>query len=473
MHFVIIENNSLTTEDDFQVVPDVETWDTSQDKNLRILRRLIWLYFWLLIFEGALRKWLLPSLSTPLLIVRDPVVLLIYLQALRSRRFSVNGSILVGGILMAAFILMAVIQILAGVGGGAMVALYGLRTDFLHLPVIFVIPYAFSYRDVIKLGKWVLLLSVPMTILMVMQYRAPAGSWLNAGAGGDFQQLQFAMGKVRPAGTFSFTSGAAQFYALGMAFLIFGLSRNKVYPRWLLAASLVSVAVAQPVSGSRTLVLSCGIVFVAAILFGLFHPNQSKHTLMIGVLVTVLVAALSLTSFFREAIDTFMVRWDSANTSSGGVQRGIVGRFFNEFLEPFDLLPQAGLIGRGLGMGTNAASAMLTGTRVFLLAEGEWARVVLEVGPLLGFAFLAYRVWLGVLIALRAVRGAKQGQLLPWLLAFEGCREVIMEQFSQPTNLGFTVLVCGLCLAAFSENWAPVKSGTSIWEPLVQHEPVL
>lgn len=40
------------------------------------LRKLLWLYFWLLIFEGALRKWILPGLSSPLLLVRDPVALL-------------------------------------------------------------------------------------------------------------------------------------------------------------------------------------------------------------------------------------------------------------------------------------------------------------------------------------------------------------------------------------------------------------
>jgi deoxyadenosine/deoxycytidine kinase len=39
------------------------------------------LYFGLLLVEGALRKWLLPQLSDPLLVIRDPVVLLIYLQA--------------------------------------------------------------------------------------------------------------------------------------------------------------------------------------------------------------------------------------------------------------------------------------------------------------------------------------------------------------------------------------------------------
>ena len=49
---------------------------------------LIWLYFWLLIFEGALRKWIFPSFSAPLLIVRDPIVILIYLVAIAEGIFS-------------------------------------------------------------------------------------------------------------------------------------------------------------------------------------------------------------------------------------------------------------------------------------------------------------------------------------------------------------------------------------------------
>ena len=33
--------------------------------GLRPLRWLIWVYFGLLIFEGALRKWVVPSLANP------------------------------------------------------------------------------------------------------------------------------------------------------------------------------------------------------------------------------------------------------------------------------------------------------------------------------------------------------------------------------------------------------------------------
>ena len=59
----------------------------AEEKRSIDLRRMIWRYFVLLIGEGALRKWILPSLGAPLLVIRDPLVLLIYLQAVRCRRF--------------------------------------------------------------------------------------------------------------------------------------------------------------------------------------------------------------------------------------------------------------------------------------------------------------------------------------------------------------------------------------------------
>ena len=45
------------------------------------IKKLIWAYFLLLLFEGALRKWFLPGLSQGLLIIRDPIVIWIYFLA--------------------------------------------------------------------------------------------------------------------------------------------------------------------------------------------------------------------------------------------------------------------------------------------------------------------------------------------------------------------------------------------------------
>ena len=49
--------------------------------GLQTLKKGIYLYFLLLIFEGALRKWVLPGLATPLLIIRDPLALYLIILA--------------------------------------------------------------------------------------------------------------------------------------------------------------------------------------------------------------------------------------------------------------------------------------------------------------------------------------------------------------------------------------------------------
>jgi len=428
-------------------------WQTSAlDQHVTAVRRLIWVYFWILIFEGAVRKWV-PPLSMPFLVVRDPLALLIYIQAARCGRFPINAAMITYFVLVIPFILLAIIQIVLGVGGGPLVAAYGLRTDFLHLPLIFVIPEVFSYADVVKVGKWILILSIPMAALMSLQFMSAPNSWINAATTGDVQQIAFVEGKIRPAGTFSFITGAAHFFILATAFLIYGLAEKRSsYSRWLLAGALFSVAIVQPESGSRTLVLGCALIAVAAIVFAIMNPQRAHRIFAMAVLIGAAVGVLSFTSFFQEAVTAFMTRWDSANAAWGGAQHGLVWRFFNAFLEPIDMLPAAGFIGKGLGMGTSVGSKLMTGATQFLLAENEWPRVVLESGPVLGFSFLAYRVWIAGTIAIGAAGAARRQHLLAWLLAWHACPSLVTEQLSQPTNLGFMILAGGLCLAALPRN---------------------
>ena len=54
------------------------------------IKKLIWVYFLLLLFEGALRKWFFPSLSQGLLIVRDPIAIWIYYIAYTQGVFPTN-----------------------------------------------------------------------------------------------------------------------------------------------------------------------------------------------------------------------------------------------------------------------------------------------------------------------------------------------------------------------------------------------
>src|SRR5689334_12041777 len=61
-----------------------------RSRTIRWIGWLIMTYIALLMVEGALRKWIMPRYSDPLLVIRDPVLLAIYWFALRARLFPRN-----------------------------------------------------------------------------------------------------------------------------------------------------------------------------------------------------------------------------------------------------------------------------------------------------------------------------------------------------------------------------------------------
>ncbi|MES2307881.1 MAG: hypothetical protein V4507_03385, partial [Verrucomicrobiota bacterium] len=86
--------------------------------------------------------------------------------------------------------------------------------------------------------------------------------------------------------------------------------------------------------------------------------------------------------------------------------------------------------------------------RVFLLAEGEWPRLLMESGPVIGLAFIVWRILFVAWLGLQAFKAALYGYPIP-LLLFGSCNQLILiGQISRPTTLGFAVFGAGLCLAS-------------------------
>jgi len=118
----------------------------------------------------------------------------------------------------------------------------------------------------------------------------------------------------------------------------------------------------------------------------------------------------------------------------------------------FGALAQSGdqpFFGYGLGMGTNVGAQLLTGKQVFLIAEGEWGRLIGEMGPLAGLSVIIIRVALTAHIAIAAYRKMTAGDLLPWILASFGLMNLAQGGWAQPTALGFSILISGLMAASF------------------------
>lgn len=419
---------------------------------IKYLKRSIWLYFFLLIFEGMFRKWILPQYSDVLLVVRDPVVLLIFLLALKARVFPRNHYILSLGIIaiLSWLVSFAVLEPYLSLKPLILVTGFGFRSNFLHLPLIFVMARVLDAEDVKKLGSWILIGLLPMALLLAIQFNSAPDAFINRTAGlGESQQITAGGGKIRPPGTFSFVSGVIFYAALSAAYLLYGALTRGVYRNWLLFSAGFALVVTIGVSGSRSVLLAVLVVLASLLVIILVRPsavNQFGRNLLIVVAVLFIAVRLPV---FKEGVQVLSDRFTAvAEAEETTIARGLIARTMSGFTEGFLLLSRAPIGGYGLGIGTNGGAKFLTGRAVFLLTEGEWGRVVLESGPILGLAYLAWRTILTFHLGLFSFRQLKRGELLPIMLYGAGFLSLLSGQFGQPTNLGFAVFVCGLCLAA-------------------------
>lgn len=428
-------------------------------KSLRALKLGTWAYFFLLIFEGTLRKWFLPGLATPLLIIREPLAIWLLLTLARRRDlFPVNGYIIIMAIIAVVGMTTAV---LLG-HGNLLVAMFGARILLIDFPLLFVIGRIFTRSDVVEVGRVTLWITIPMAVLNALQFYSPQSAWVNRGVGGNVEGAGFsgAMDFFRPPGTFSFTSGNTLFFGLAACFIIYFWLNSKQVNRLLLAGATVALLAAVPLTISRTLVFHIGISVLFAVVAVVIKPSYAKQMFLIIAGSLMVVVLLSQTRFFQTATLAFTTRFQEATEHEGGFGGGTVGnRFLGGLIGSVTNLSELPFFGRGLGMGTNVGSMLLAGDRTFLIAEEEWERVIGELGLFMGFTVILLRLVLTVTITLDCYRKLRGGDLLPWMLLSYGFLLLLQGGWSQPTSLGFYTLIGGLLLATLQNEQAPASFG--------------
>ncbi|WP_222430978.1 hypothetical protein [Mucilaginibacter pallidiroseus] len=416
------------------------------DKAMGLLKKGIWLYILLLMFEGALRKWGLPALAAPLLIVRDPVAIALLFVSAKHGLFPSNNYVWT-------MILVAILAffIAITIGHGSLtVAVYGTRILILHFPLMFLIGKIFDHDDVIKVGKFMLYLSIPMLLLIAVQFYSPQSALVNRGVGGDIQGGGFAgaLGFFRPPGTFSFTSGNTQFWSVVGVFVTYFWLNNSGVNKILLIAATFCVIASIPLSISRTLIFQIVITVTFALLSVSRSPKHLGQMLGGLVLVIIAVALLNNFSFFQQASEALVTRYSAASDSEGGLEGTLGNRFLGGLLGALQQDNQP-FFGYGIGMGTNVGARLLTGNvDSFLIAEEDWGRLVGELGRIMGIIVIVLRVWFCVRAAWLSYKQLTQHNVLPWIILSMAFVFIAQSQWAQPTTLGFSTLIGGLLIAS-------------------------
>jgi hypothetical protein len=433
----------------------------SPNSGVATLKRLIWLYLLLWLFEGALRKWIFPSFSAELLLVRDPLALWIILYAMVRDIWRPNLWIVVLWIIGAMSFFVTL-----GLGIYMPVAVVGLRTLCLHFPLIFIIGQVLTRADVEQLGNITIDLSLPMGLLMAVQFASPADSFINVGAGIDSLQLDAVDGRIRAPGVFSFIAGAAQYYSLVAAFLLPRIVARGKESLWLLTAATVGAVLAICMAVSRTLTVGVGLVGLVFVVGCLRTGIPLSKLLPAFMIVLIIGLVLSFSTTVREGLDAFVFRWTFAEEGEGS----ILTRAFKGFTVDKDTITSAGVLGNGLGVGTNMGSKLMTGDVGFLLAEEEWPRIVMEMGAPLGLAFVAWRVALAFSLVAKCVQALIRKDLLPVVIFASAAPTILNGQTGVPATLGFLVIAAGLTLAAAgSHRVFVVQQGLLVQQHLPRH----
>ncbi|MDF5720669.1 MAG: hypothetical protein PUP91_09310 [Rhizonema sp. PD37] len=345
--------------------------------------------FFLVIFEGVLRKWVLPQASEMIYFFKDIVLLGAYLRYYLGSELKYPFKI--SGITIALFMAMiwCTFQAFNPSLGSVIIGFFGLKAYFFYIPLIWMLPALFqSQEELYQFLRNYLLFTIPVCFLAVAQFFSPPSSPINIYAGGHEANAGFnGFNAVRVTGTFSYISGYTVYLSACFSLLIPLLTLKQ--PRlWRLLTLVEAFLVAGTsfMTGARGLLLF-EILFVVGYvcILSFTQPTTAKRSAKQLVLPVILISA-TLPQFFSKAIEAFSYR--AANSSDS---KNFLERALSAFAEPTQAMQFKGFDGYGTGATHQAVPAL---RKIFNLpfgetlppSEGEMGRVVLETGPL-GFLF--------------------------------------------------------------------------------------
>jgi hypothetical protein len=361
---------------------------------IRNWERALFGTFVLIVFEGALRKWVLPSAGSQIYFLKDGILVVVYVGFLldsRRRGFAPPEMVALKLIIMLA-LAFGLLEVWNPNSPSILVGLLGLKAYFLYVPIAFILPYAFESREqFLRLIRLYLILAIPVAILGFVQVRAGSGSALNQylshseDAPGKVAHFGHSVDVVRTAGTFSYISGYTT-YLCFIALLAIGYNMSR---QWRLKdniapmIALVLVIGAMFTTGSRgpvfTLIAAGPIILWLALKGGLLAPRTALRLFVLLPIIGLAALAISPAAF-----QAFSERASEADSSY------VLSRAFPVF-QTIDAVVNAPILGMGIGTAQNWVVVAMGADSPWwlgdLLYEDEWARIIVELG-VIGFVLL-------------------------------------------------------------------------------------
>jgi len=297
--------------------------------------------------------------------------LAIYACALAAGIFPANRFVLAAGVLA---LLSVGLSVAAG-QSNLLVTAYGVRINYLHLPLIWIIGRVFHRRHVEQIGAFILVMAISdggrHGAAVSRSHGRPDQSW----SGQRRRRADLRRGRAHPApGLFAFITGPQFTCRCARRSFSMRSAGPSACPGIFLSACGLAVAVALPVSISRTAMLGTGLVALAFLLTLSSQPKKISSLVRPLVLLMLVAGGLSQLPVFREGTSVFMIRWTPP--AKTGRPHGATSWTARSPDSPtrFIFSRPRHFFGHGIGTGSNVGARLTSGSVGFTLAEEEWAR---------------------------------------------------------------------------------------------------
>lgn len=342
---------------------------------------LSYFFFVWLLLEGIFRKWILPGYATELFFVKHLLLLGSYFYIFtKGIRISKRDYPFFG--LLLTYLVWGVFEAINfRVTTDFRVQILGLITHFWFVPLVFLIPMVFDTEEkILKFFKATAYISIPICALGIVQYFSPYSSPINRYTDPD-KHIAMVGDYVRITGVFPYISPYTTYLGFSLMVILYLLIIRRVgkFETLVLSAAISLGAVNVVMSGSRGAVFTLLIKASPFLVFSLKGRIKVRKRIFARLVfaIPLLIFVLLYTDIGSKALSALIERTRTFSYD--------VGPRLMDTYTPFKFLPEAGLIGYGIGTAYQGAEFLVNDwgdmPRAF---EDEWERLVLEIG-LVGF----------------------------------------------------------------------------------------
>jgi hypothetical protein len=356
----------------------------------------------IIILDGALRKWILPQASNLMYLLKDFVLILAYIKyyLLSPKQHSLlknNYTYSIHTLLILSTVWL-VFQSFHPDLGSPIIGVFGLTRYLLYVPLMWMLPYLFnSEEELYKFLRNYLLCLIPVCILGILQFSSPPTSPLNVAPGGEeaSASLGFGEGKLRISSVFSFPNIYTSYLVWNFGFLITYITNpGKKSSRWklIILFELLLMVANFFMTGSRAVLGYSVFILVFYLFIKSFDNFSTTIKFLKKMAIPAVLGAVVLSHHFSPALEAFSSRGSVIDAAKGDNRiayalsiHTLPGKFFLD------------------AYGTGATqSPRQTFQRLFRLpkgklpppAEAETHKINIEIG-IIGFTF-----WYGMRLAL-------------------------------------------------------------------------